>query len=79
MFRTAVEVYKHAKKKDQGHHPAILAEQKGKDSLYDIQDHYRTQFSCGIQWEVPSGPSCPLRKAINSGFGSSCPLTKLAI
>ena len=80
MDRDEVEVDKLAEK-EQGQYPAILTEQTWsiKDLLYDL----RGNFACGTQRVVPSGQDgsiLPAQVANHSArFGSSCPLTELAI
>ena len=80
MDRDEVEVNKPAKK-ERGQYPAILTEQTWsiKDLLYGFWEN----FSCGIQWVVPSGQHgsiLPARAANHlPRFGSSCPLAELAI
>ena len=80
MDRDEVEVHKLAKK-ERGQYQAILTEQTWsiKDSLYG----FWWNFVCRIQRVVPSGQEdsiLPARVANHSArFGSSCPLTELAI
>ena len=78
MDRDEVEVHKLAEK-ERGQYPAILSEQTWpiKDLLYGFWGN----FACGIQRVVTSGRSIlPARVANHSArFGSSCPLTELAI
>ena len=80
MDRDEVEVHKPAKK-EQGQYQAILTEQTWsiKDLLYGFWEN----FACGFQRVVPSGQDgsiLPARVANHSArFGSSCPLTELAI
>ena len=68
-------------KKERGQYPVVLTEQAWsiKDSLYG----FRGIFSCGTQWVVPSGQDSsilPTWVANHSAhFGSSCPLTELAV
>ena len=75
MDQDEVEVHKLAKK-EQGRYPDILIEQTWsiKDLLYGFWS---------FQWVVPSGQDgfiLPTRVANHSArFGSSCPLTELAI
>ena len=75
-----VEVHKLAKK-ERGQYPAILTEQTW--SIKDLLCGFWWNFACGIQQVVPSGQDCsilPTRVANHSArFGSSCPLTELAI
>ena len=80
MDRDEVEVQKLAKK-ERGQYPAILTEQTWsiKYLLYGL----RGNFACGIQRVVPSWQdgSILLARVANHSvrFGSSCPLTELAI
>ena len=80
MDRDEVEVHKLAKK-ERGQYLATLTEQTWpiKDLLYG----FWRNFACGIQRVVPSGQDgsiLPARVANHSvRFGSSCPLTELAI
>ena len=52
MNRDEVEVHKLAKK-ERGQYPAILTEQTW--SIKDLWYGFQGNFSCGIQWVVPSG------------------------
>ena len=80
MDRDEVEVHKLAKK-ERGQYPAILTEQTWsiKDLLYGVWRN----FACGIRRVFPSGQDVsilPARVANHRArFGSSCPLTELAI
>ena len=80
MDRDEVEVHKLAKK-ERGQYPAISTEQTW--SIKDLLYGFRGNFACGIQRVVPSrqdGSILPARVANHSVlFGSSCPLTELAI
>ena len=70
-----------SQKKEQGQYPVILAEQTCsiKDFLYGFQQN----FTCGMQQVVPSGQDRYTLTAWvanhSTRFGSSCPLTELAI
>ena len=80
MNRDEVEVHKLAKK-ERGQYPAILTEQTW--SIKDLLYGFWRNFSRGILRVVPSGQDgsiLPARVANHSArFGSSCPLTELAI
>ena len=81
MDRDGVRVHK-LTKKEQGQYPLILTEQAW--SIKDLLiNGFRGNFSCSTQQVVPSGQdssSLPAWVADHSaGFGSSCPLTELAI
>ena len=79
--RDGVEVHKLAKKEG-GQYPATLTEKAWpiKDLLFNFRVFV---FSLGTRWVVPSGRDSsiwPARVANHSArFGSSCPLTELAI
>ena len=70
-----------SQKKERGHYPAILTEKAL--SLKDLLLGFRGHFCCVIRRVVPSGQDSsilPSRVANHSArFGSSCPLTELAI
>ena len=72
--------HKHAKK-ERHQYPAILTEQAW--SIKDLLYGFLRNVSCGTRRVVPSGQDSsilPARVANHSaGFGSSCPLTELAI
>ena len=76
-----VEVHKLAKKKERGQYPAILTEQTW--LIKDLWFGFWLNFSRGTRRLVASGqdsPLLPARVANHSErFGSSCPLTELAI
>ena len=80
MDRDEFKVNKLAKK-ERGQYPAILTEQTW--SVKDLLHVLRGNCYCGIQRIVLSGQDgsiLPARVANqNSRFGSSCPLTELAI
>ena len=80
MDQDEVEVHKLAKK-EQGQYPVILTKQTW--SIKDLLYGFWGNFSRGIQRVVPSGQDSfilPARVASHSErFGSSCPLTELAI
>ena len=80
MDRDEVEVHKLAKK-ERGQYPAILTKQTW--SIKDLLCGFQGNFSCRIQQVAPSGQDgaiLPGRVANDSArFGSSCPLTELAI
>ena len=80
MDRDEVEVHKLAKK-ERGQYPAILTEQTW--SIKDLLYGFWWNFAFGMQRVVPSGQDgsiLPARVANHSArFGSSCPLTELAI
>ena len=71
-----VEVHKLAKK-EQGQYPAILTEQTW--SIKDLLYGFRGNFACGMQRVVPSGQDGSILPNHSARFGSSCPLTELAI
>ena len=66
---------------ERGQYPAILTEQTW--SIEDLLYGFRGNFAFGIQRVVPRGQDgsiLPVRVANHSArFGSSCPLTQLAI
>jgi len=70
-------------KKERGQYPAVLTEQVW--SIKDFSYGFWENFSCGSQQLVPRGQNSsilPAQVAIanhSAGFGSSCPLTELAI
>ena len=70
-----------SQKKERGQYPAILTEQTW--SIKDLLNGFWLNFACGTQRVVPSGQDgsiLPARVANHSArFGSSCPLTELAI
>ena len=76
-----VSVHKLAKKKERSQYLAILTEQAW--SIKDLLYSFRGNFSWGIEQVVPIGQESsilPARVANHSTrFGSSCPLTELAI
>ena len=80
MDRDEVEVHKLAKK-ERGQYPAILTEQTW--SIKDLLYGFWWNFACRIQRVVPRGQDgsiLPARVANHSArFGSSCPLTELAL
>jgi len=80
MDRSGVEVHKHAKK-ERGQYQAILAEQAW--SIKDLFYGFWGNFSSGTRRVVPCGQDSSILPArvVNhrAGFGSSCPLTELAI
>ena len=80
MDRDEVEVHKLAKI-ERGQYLAILTEQTW--SIKDLLYGFWRNFACGIQRVVPSGQDgsiLPARVANHSvRFGSSCPVTELAI
>ena len=76
-----VSVHKLAKKKERGQYPAILTEQAW--SIKDLLYGFRENFSWGIQRVIPIGQDSSILPALvanhSTRFGSSCPLTELAI
>ena len=68
-------------KKERGQYPAILTKQTW--SIKDLLYGFRGNFACRMQRVVPNGQDgsiLPARVANHSArYGSSCPLTELAI
>ena len=79
MDRDGVEVHKLAKK-ERGQYPAILTKK-----VWSIKDYYLAlrKIFRGTRWVVPSGQDSSILAArvvnLSARFGSSCPLTELAI
>jgi len=80
MDRDEVKVHKLGKKK-QGQQPAILTEQTW--SIKDLLHGFWGKFFCRTRQVVPRGQDSFIlhTRAANhsTGFGSSCPLTELAM
>ena len=80
MDQDEVKVHKLAKK-EQRQYPAILTEQTW--PIKDLVSGFWLNFACGIQRVVPSGQDGSILPAWvanhSARFGSSCPLTELAI